>query len=112
MKDQNDYFSKNRKHLLSIATWAKYLAWVTLIVYVFLTGAKIIELQVGYDRYQILLETLQSSGTVYSLEGNWSFTVAVILDLIAVILKGFTYFIILNGLSLGLNAIVETKLNN
>ena len=112
MENQNDFFSKNQKQLLSIATWAKYLAWATLIVYVFLTGAKIIELQAGYDRYQILWETLESSGTVYTLEGNWSFTAAVILDLITVALKGFTYFIMLNGLSLGLNMIVETKLNN
>ncbi len=34
MNEQEDFFSPSHNRLLSIATWAKYLAWIVLIVHV------------------------------------------------------------------------------
>ncbi len=32
MNEQQDFFSSNHNRLLSIAIWAKYLAWIALVV--------------------------------------------------------------------------------
>jgi hypothetical protein len=34
MAEQEEFFSPNHNRLLSIATWAKYLAWIVLVVYI------------------------------------------------------------------------------
>ena len=35
MNEQEDFFSPQHKQLLNIAAWAKYLAWVVLVINIF-----------------------------------------------------------------------------
>ena len=41
--EEQDFFSANHKRLLSLATWAKYLAWVALIFTIFRMGMDIVQ---------------------------------------------------------------------
>ena len=35
MDEQEEFFSPKHKQLLNIATWAKYLAWVAIVIFTF-----------------------------------------------------------------------------
>jgi hypothetical protein len=51
MNEQEDVLSPNHKRLLNIAMWTKYLAWIVLVIYILLTGAKIVEFQ-NFENYR------------------------------------------------------------
>lgn len=109
METQDEFFSRKHKQLLSIATWAKYLAWVILIVYVFYTLGTYTQEQVYYSF---------NRGTGFQIPNfndymasNLTYKISVFIELLGIFLKGILYFLILKGISLGLNMIVETDIN-
>jgi len=106
MKGQDDFFSQKHIRLLNLATWAKYLAWVVLIIF-------------ALDALAIFLQT--QTGYLNGLAGNVNFltifkndpdiAIRILLDVLGVFFKGVVYYLVLKGLSLGLNMIVETDIN-
>jgi len=109
MEEQNDFFSPKHKQLLSFALWAKYLAWVVLTVYIFSTIGAYYKESAFYVA-NLSAGTLVSSFTKY-LSINKAYALSVVIELLGILLKGVVYFFLLNGLSLGLNMIVETDIN-
>ncbi len=98
MTEQEEFFSPNYNRLLNIATWAKYLAWVVLIIYI-LWAALIVSQDFSNHGSQLqpnvrLLEQFK-----------------VVLNLATTLLRGAIYYLVLKGISLGLNMIVETDIN-
>lgn len=98
MTEQEEFFSPDHKRLLSIALWAKYLAWVVPIVYILW-----MVLLISQDLSNI---GGQSQPNVWLLERS-----RMGLNLATTLLRGAIYYLVLKGVSLGLNMIVETDIN-
>jgi hypothetical protein len=109
MSEQEDFFSPNHKRLLSIAVWAKYLAWIVLIIYALLIVTQIIQLLLAKDNENYLGITSQSLLTMLREDSLSLFRRAISMSV--TLLKGIVYFLVLKGISLGLNMIVETDIN-
>jgi len=107
MTEQAQFFSPNHNRLLNIAVWAKYLAWVVLVVFILNAGLQIFQ-------YQVLF-----SNTGQPQFDVWSFLIKndplrafeMVVNMVATALRGVIYYLILKGISLGLNMIVETDIN-
>lgn len=110
MNQQDDLFTAQDKKLLNIATWSKYLAWVILVVYVLLMGLEVIEFQ-NMENYSagFLNRPAQDLKTLLSENPLKAFNLGV--DMAATLLRGIVYYLVLRGVSLGLNMIVETDIN-
>ena len=110
MDDTNaeQLFTEKHQSLYTIAKWANVLSWVTLVFYVLVLALNIYSSSsqfnaqyasyTGTTFFQYLLAT---PGTLIQYLVNW------LLSLI----KGIVFFLVLKGVSLGLNMIVETDLN-
>ena len=110
MNEQEEFFSPSHKRLLNIATWAKYLAWIVLVGYILGTITT-------YTREQNMLLYCQIMGTApYSnlrevMKQAPFYGLSILIEIAGVFLKGIMYFLVLKGISLGLNIIVETDIN-
>jgi hypothetical protein len=110
MNVQDEFFSSKHKALLSLATWAKYLAWVALIANILLAAAAYFREQ----NYYGVLRTVTEGGfgdfwDALSRFPLYAFGVAI--EILNIIFNGAVYFLVLKGVSLGLNMIVETDIN-
>ncbi|HLO32915.1 MAG TPA: hypothetical protein VK249_27470 [Anaerolineales bacterium] len=110
MNEQEDFFSPKHNRLLSIATWAKYLAWLVLIVYIVSAGTQVIQFQ-NNANYRAAIANQPSQGLKDSLTENPLSTFRLGINMAAVIIKGVVYYLALKGISLGLNMIIETDIN-
>lgn len=106
MEEQNDFFSSNHHRLLNIAFISKYLAWIILAAYILLAIIQLLQYQ----------NIFTSSGRVPM--GIWSFykdnpfeAFRVGVGVLTTGLRGVIFYLVLKGLSLGLNMIVETDIN-
>ncbi len=109
MKEQEDYFSQSHNRLLNIATWAKYLASIVLIFYIIWTGIQILQLIFAKDDGNFLGPTSLSLITMLRLDPLSALEEVVRIAL--TMLRGLVYYLVLKGVSLGLNMIVETDIN-
>lgn len=106
MNGQEDFFSPSHKRLLTIATWAQYLAWVVPVVFVFNAIATFIQNQYAYS-YQFQRQAIFSE----ILKDEPIVALNTILNTVSVVFRGIVYYLVLKGISLGLNMIVETDIN-
>ena len=102
MEEQNGYFSENHERLLNIATWAKILARVVLMVYILWAVLLLFQ-------NPVLFRTSDSIQTLF--KDNLFDTFRLLLNVLATLLRGIIFYLILKGISLGLNMIVETDVN-
>ena len=109
MNQQKSFFSKNHDRLLSIATWAKHIAWIVLIVYILLVGIQTIQIILLKDSEGSFGQTSQSLFTM--LKGDPFHAFRLLINIVVVFLNGMIYYLVLKGISLGLNMIVETDIN-
>ncbi len=109
MDERDDFFPPQHKQLLNIAAWAKYLAWLALVVAFILPFARYIEIQYLYYQQQSFLG--QNLGFIDAIKNNPLYGVSVFTDALDKFLSGFIYFLVLRGISIGLNMIVETDIN-
>jgi len=111
MKEQEEFFSQKHKQLLNIATWAKYLSWIALALYVVDAIFVIYQKQVGYHQQQVMLDLMLASTGVDYKANTLYHLVDIGLGIVSNLLKGFISYIVLMGIALGLNMIVETDIN-
>ena len=111
MNEQGDYFSPKHDRLLSIATWAKYLAWIVLVIHFLWAGAAYIQEQNYFMSYRALGNQIQYQDFMDFLQAVPSYGLSLLIEIVGVFLRGVVYFLVLQGISLGLNMIVETDLN-
>lgn len=109
METQDDFFSPKHKRLLNIATWAKWLAWVMLILTIIKYGLGAIASFLQFSRASSQFQSATDFLNFY--ESSPSFWINLIADTILGMLKAVIYFLVLKGVSLGLNMIVETDIN-
>lgn len=102
MNKEKELFTSQQERLLSIAVWAKYLAWIVIIVYILSAGTQIF-------RYQSFLYYTPDFWGWLKNNPYDAFSLGVNMAVTA--LKGTVYFLVLKGVSLGLNMIVETDIN-
>ena len=110
MKERDDFFAPQHNRLLNIATWAKYLAWVILVVY------SLWAISTYFQEQSYFLYYRGSSGLIYHdfmdlLKKSPSYGLSIFMEVVGVFLTGVIYFLVLKGISLGLNIIVETDIN-
>ena len=109
MTEQEEFFSPSHNRLLSIAVWAKYLAWVVLVIY-FFWGISV------YFQEQNMFMYYRAMGTVHSEFSDFlkevpSYGFGILIEMAGIFIRGMMYFLVLKGISLGLNMIVETDIN-
>jgi hypothetical protein len=113
MEEREEFFSPKHKQLLGIALWAKYLAWFVLAVFILRAGLVIFQKQVNFQ------QTYAVMGSSTSAQGYWDmvrddplyYGFDIGADMAGMLLSGAVYYVVLKGISLGLNMIVETDVN-
>ena len=111
MNEQEDFLSPKHVRLLNIASWAKYLAWVVLIIFTL------------WAIFEFFADMNMASGPFGGVGGGSigdfselmrQYPVAamqLLLSDISIFFKGIVYYLVLSGISLGLNMVVETDIN-
>jgi phosphatidylserine synthase len=97
MDEQKDFFTKDHGRLLDIAVAAKNIAWVVLVIYIVLASLRLV--QYNWSQFGMLL-----SNDPLSFFGF-------VINELATVIQGTVYYLVLKGISLGLNMIVETDIN-
>jgi len=110
MNEQKDFFSKNHARLLNFALWAKNFAWLVLIVYLF--DAVGVFFQEQYQQMRSGAISSHFADFAKMLTHNPVYTFSLFFEITSVLFKGVVYFLVLKGISLGLNMIIETDLNS
>ena len=112
MSGQEEFFSPKHKQILSIAMWAKYLAWVMLIFYIFRAGMIVFQYRISLQGFQAMQDSSQSVQEFLSLlNAQPSYAIDMISSMVIYFLRGMVFYLALKGISLGLNMIVETDIN-
>lgn len=110
MNEEDAFFIPQHERLLNIATWAKYLACVVIVVYILMTFGTYFQEQ-NYFMYYRGNFNQTYRDFMDLLIHSPSFGFSVFIEMIGVFLRGIVYFLVLKGISLGLNMIVETDIN-
>ena len=109
MSEHEDFFLPSHKRLLNIATWAKYVAWIVLGFYMLNAMGTY-----SQEQYRQMFSAVIPShyiDFVDMLKQNPLYAFSLFVEIFSVALRGVVYFLILKGVSLGLNMIVETDIN-
>jgi len=109
MDEQEDFFSKNHGRLFDFAIWSKNIGWIVLVVYVFSALIQTIQIILLKDGESSTGQISQSFLTM--LAGDPFHAFRLLVNIAVVLLKGIVYYLVLKGVSLGLNMIVETDIN-
>jgi len=103
------FFSKDHEKLLLIASVAKYIAWIVLIVYILFTIGEFIIAQSSHEYWQPVVGS--QFEFLDKLKSDPLYAASLLVSMASTFLKGIVYFLVLKGVSLGLNMIVETDIN-
>jgi len=105
MTTQEEFFSPSHDRLLSIAVWAKYLAWVVLVVY-------LLNAVLQMFQYKVFTDAIELQPNFWQFVRFSPFeTFKLAMNMLTTALRGVVSFLVLKGISLGLNMIVETDIN-
>jgi len=107
--DLDDFFSPKHKRLDRVARIANIFSWLVLIFYIIYAVVSFFG-----KPYSLILSSLQSPQTdniIDMLTGDPFLYVQIIMDTLSIIMRGVIYGLVLKGISLGLNMIIETDLN-
>lgn len=106
MNEQEEFLSLSHIRLMNVAIWARYIAWVVLFMYVLWAVLQIFQYQ------NIINSNDQVQWDFWSFIMNNPFEgFRLLINMLATVLKGIVYYLVLKGISLGLNMIVETNIN-
>jgi hypothetical protein len=108
--DVEGFFTRNQGRLLNIAVWAKYLAWVVLAVAMVATILRIvIDLGLLNAQYSGLGNPSMDFAGLFRADP--SAAISLLLDFVRSFFQAWVYFLVLQGISLGLSMIAETDMN-
>jgi len=104
MEKQNDLFDWKHLRLWRMSSAADLWASIVIIVFILLTFGEVYRYnQFAHSQFQTNLIGLFSQKPIYILD--------VSLQILRVLVEGAIYYLVLKGLALGLNMIVETDIN-
>jgi hypothetical protein len=106
--DKN-FITKKHNQLLRIALFSRIFAWIALIFQILYTVLMFFELQIPYLTH--LISSGSTSDLTIALKSLIDYLILPNVGLLVLLIKGITYYLVLNGISAGLNMIVETDLN-
>ncbi len=106
MDQKEGFFSSKHERLLGMASWSRVLAWIVLTAFVLDAISFFYQNQIAYGN---ALQNFQNFTEIFRSDPG--FAIKMILDSLSIILKGLVYYLVLRGISLGLNMIVETDIN-
>jgi len=104
MKKQNDLFDWTHLRLWRMSFAADLLASVVVVGFTILAFGQIYRYhQIAHDQYQTDLIRFFSREPTYIVDLS--------LQMLKILIQGAVYYLVLKGVSLGLNMIVETDIN-
>jgi hypothetical protein len=104
MGEQNDLFDWKHLNLWKISSRADVLSSIVVIIFAFLALREAYRYnQLAHNQFQTNLIGLFSQEPIYILD--------VLLQMTRVFLQGAVFYLVLKGVALGLNMIVETDIN-
>ena len=104
MKKQNDLFDWKHLRLWRISAAADIWASIIIVIFIVLAlGQAYRYNQLAHNQFQTDLIGLFSQEPIYILD--------VALQMMSVLVQGVVYYLVLKGIALGLNMIVETDIN-
>jgi hypothetical protein len=109
-KIEDDFFTADHERLARIADAAKVFAWIAFIVNILLVGAKIIEIQNSYNLQAIRLGQIPDFWGMMSEKPLYA--ISIFVDILSILLRGIVYGLVLKGVSLGLNMIIDIDLDS
>jgi hypothetical protein len=105
-----NFFKQKHLQLWRIAGWASIMAWLALAVNILFAISQLLQFQDNADfRATTNNPTFQISMVFLSQHPYDLFKLGI--NVAAAIISGFVYYLVLKGVSLGLNMIVETDIN-
>lgn len=111
MSQPEEFFSPSHKRLLSISVWAKYLAWVVLVAFLFGAIGIYLQEQNLYFFYGASGGNYTSDSFTKFLTKDPVYGLSIFAEMLGTALKGIVYFLVLRAISLGMEMIVETDIN-
>ena len=96
-----DFFTQKHKRLDRISRAANIFSWIVLVFYILQAFQHLLGISQDYS--------IQSS--IQLLIEFPDIAITFLIDLIGILFGGVVYWLLLQGISLGLNMIVETDLN-
>ncbi|HUI89458.1 MAG TPA: hypothetical protein VLX61_12115 [Anaerolineales bacterium] len=110
MSEQEDFLSRKHVRVLNIAAWAKYLAWVALIVFILWAISDFFgEMNIANEQSVFMGRSVMDFAGLFKLDPVEA--MRLVASVINIFFKGIVYFLVLEGISAGLNMIVETDIN-
>lgn len=110
MNERDEFFTIRHDRLLAVAVWAKYLAWLALIISILAPIGLYIQKQNEFN-YFSRFDSGLALDFIDMLARDPSYAISLIIELLNTALRGIISFLVLKGISLGLNMIIETDLN-
>jgi hypothetical protein len=113
MDEQGDFFTPQQERLYNIATWARYLAWGSLFYYIIRAILVIVQYQVDLQRWQLIAvspPSVVNLGDLFTFDPIY-YSIDMASEMASAILSGAIFYVVLKGIYLGLNMIVETDVN-
>src|SRR5512145_1863114 len=111
MDRTDDFFSRGHLRLLNFASWARYAAWITLVVHFLWAIGTYLQEQNYFLYYRDIGDPVLYWDFTDILLQVPSYGFSVLIEVVGVLLRGIVYFLVLKGISMGLNMIVETDIN-
>ncbi len=85
MSEQKEFFSPKHKRILNIAVWAKYLAWIALIISIFYVIGAYVQERSYYNAYGP--QSGQFLGFLEMLKRNPSYSFGLLMELINIFVR-------------------------
>jgi hypothetical protein len=105
MEGQEGLLSRDHNRLLSFATWAKNLAWAVLLIFTLWAVSDFFGQQnlANVQFFQVGPKVLTFSEMFQQYP---AVALRIVLEAVSILFKGVVYYLVLTGISLGLNMIV------
>jgi uncharacterized membrane protein len=109
VENSDNFLTQKHRRLLRIASLANIFAWIVFVAYISLAGSRFWQFQSEYLQNPNM--AFQQPNFLAMLGANPVYAVNMVMSLLSTFLNGVVYGLVLKGISLGLNMIVETDLN-
>jgi hypothetical protein len=105
----DDFIDKKHDRLLRFASTANIFAWVVFGVYILAIFGKFSQIDHDLKYGSYLSEAFLDWGRLFSQDPLY--TISLLVNVLQIFLQGVIWLLVLKGVSMGLNMLVETDLN-
>lgn len=106
MAGTSNFFSSGHEKLLNIATWARLIAKIIFVIFFLYAGFLLAQ---GITSYASSIKEHMNFWGM--LTEKPIYTLCLLLATVTTFFKGVVFYLVLEGVSLGLNMIVETNID-